>query len=76
MYQQDVTSGFSGTVERSASATVAVARSGQLDALLDLEPIGTRRSFARDREICAEGDGSDCWFRVISGADTDLQTDD
>ena len=67
MYQQTVTSPRR-TLEHSASASAAVARSGQLDALTALEQIGTRRSFARDQELFAEGDGSDCWFRVISGA--------
>lgn len=68
MYQQTVSSGPNRTLEHSASASAAAARSGQLDALLALEQIGMRRSFARDQEIFAEGDESDCWFRVISGA--------
>ena len=46
----------------------AVAQSGQLDALLALERIGSRRSFARDAEIYAEGDPSDSWYKVVSGA--------
>lgn len=45
----------------------AVAQSGQLDALVALEQIGSRRSFARNDEIFAEGDTADCWFRVVSG---------
>ena len=44
-----------------------VARSGLLDGLVALERIGHRRSFARDAEIYAEGDASDCWYRVVTG---------
>ena len=46
---------------------VAIAHSGQLDALVALECIGTRLSFSRNDEIYAEGDGSDCWYKVVSG---------
>lgn len=55
--------------ERLAGPRVvdAVARSGQLDALLALEAIGSRRSFAHDEEIYAEGAPSDCWYKVVSG---------
>jgi CRP/FNR family transcriptional regulator, nitrogen fixation regulation protein len=67
MYQRNVTSDPRGTLEQSAFASAVIARSDQFDALLALEQIGTRRSFARDQEIFAEGDASDCWFRVISG---------
>lgn len=45
----------------------AVAQSGQLAALVALERIGARRSYARDDEIYAEGDAADCWFMVVSG---------
>ena len=45
----------------------AVAQSGQLDALVAFEQIGTRRSFAREHEIYAEGNSADCWFKVIVG---------
>ena len=45
----------------------AIAQSGQLDALVALECIGTRLSFSRNDEIYAEGDGSDCWYKVVSG---------
>ena len=67
MYQQIVTGSVSGILEPPASSGAAVARSGQLDALVALEQIGTRRSFSRDEEIYAEGDASDCWYRVVSG---------
>jgi CRP/FNR family nitrogen fixation transcriptional regulator len=49
------------------SASFSVARSGQLDELVALEQLGSRRSFARDEEIYAEGDCADCWFKVVSG---------
>jgi CRP/FNR family transcriptional regulator, nitrogen fixation regulation protein len=45
----------------------AVARSGQLDALMALEGIGTRLSVLRNQEIYAEGDAADCWYKVVSG---------
>lgn len=45
----------------------SVAGSGQLDELVALEQLGSRRSFARDEAIYAEGDLADCWFRVIFG---------
>jgi CRP/FNR family nitrogen fixation transcriptional regulator len=49
------------------SASFSVARSGQLDELVAFEQLGSRRSFARDEEIYAEGDRADCWFKVVSG---------
>lgn len=49
-------------------AGAAVARSGELDALVALEQIGTRRLCHRDTEIYAEGDAADCWYKVVSGA--------
>jgi CRP/FNR family nitrogen fixation transcriptional regulator len=48
-------------------AQPSIAGSGQLDELIALEQLGSRRSFARDEEIYAEGDRADCWFKVISG---------
>jgi CRP/FNR family nitrogen fixation transcriptional regulator len=62
--------GARGVIEtfNSARATAAtVARSGQLNALVALEQIGSRRSFARDDEIYAEGDRADHWYKVVSG---------
>jgi CRP-like cAMP-binding protein len=47
--------------------SVTIAQSGQLDALVALERIGTRLSFSRNDEIYAEGDGADCWYKVVSG---------
>ena len=45
----------------------AIASSGQLDALVALERIGTRFKVSRNHEIYAEGDSTDCWYKVISG---------
>jgi CRP/FNR family nitrogen fixation transcriptional regulator len=47
--------------------SATIAWSGQLDALVALERIGTRLSFSRNDEIYAEGDSSDCWYKVVSG---------
>src|ERR1700674_5286432 len=59
----DLNDGFDGRRQ----ADPAIARSGQLDPLLALERIGTRRSFSRDQEIYAEGDPSDSWYKVVLG---------
>jgi CRP-like cAMP-binding protein len=62
-------SGAPTTFEHSHTATkAAVAHSEPLDALAALEQIGTRRCFERGKEIYADGDASDCWYRVVSGA--------
>lgn len=66
MYKQFV--GGSAGIERNAPEAAQLARSGDLSALVALEHVGVRRSFARDDEIYAEGDPSDSWFRVVSGA--------
>ena len=67
MYRQfgnaDYRNGFAGLGQDS----VTVAQSGQLDALVALERIGTRLSFSRNDEIYAEGDSADCWYKVVSG---------
>ncbi len=49
------------------SYPIDIARSGQLDGLVALEQLGSRRSFERDDEIYADGDRADCWFKVVSG---------
>jgi len=49
-----------------------LAHSGALDALVAFERIGTRRSYARNDEIFAEGNRADCWFKVVSGAVREL----
>jgi len=58
---------FGDALERTGSAGAAIAGSGRLDALLALERIGGRRSFARNEAVFAEGDPGDCWYRVVSG---------
>jgi CRP/FNR family nitrogen fixation transcriptional regulator len=67
MYRQfgnsDYRNGFAGS-ERDS---LTIAQSGQLDALVALERIGTRLSFSRNDEIYAEGDRADCWYKVVSG---------
>lgn len=45
----------------------AITRSGDLDALVSLEEIGTRLSCGRNQEIYIEGDATDDWYRVVSG---------
>ncbi len=62
MYQQIVTGSVSRILEQAPSSGAAVARSGELDALVALEQIGRRHSFSRDAEIYADGDASDCWY--------------
>jgi CRP/FNR family nitrogen fixation transcriptional regulator len=44
-----------------------VARSGQLDALIALEQIGTRLRFSRNQEIYGQGESGGYWYKVISG---------
>lgn len=60
----------SATIAASVArpGTAALARTGELDALIALEQIGTRRLYQRDTEIYAEGDAADCWYKVVSGA--------
>jgi CRP/FNR family nitrogen fixation transcriptional regulator len=67
MFVQFTGSVYSDAFERSGSAAGTIAQSGQLDTLLAFERIGSRRSFARNEEICAEGEPADCWFKVVSG---------
>ena len=40
-----------------------VARSGELDALIALEQIGTRLQFSRNQEIYAQGAGGGYWLQ-------------
>jgi CRP/FNR family nitrogen fixation transcriptional regulator len=67
MFVQFTAFSHSDALDRAGSAAAGVARSGELDALVAFEQIGSRRSFARYEEIFAEGDAADCWFKVISG---------
>jgi CRP/FNR family nitrogen fixation transcriptional regulator len=67
MYVQFASNGY-GDARDSSGSGGGMAHSGTLDTLIALERIGTRRLYARNDEIFAEGDPADCWFRVISGA--------
>src|SRR5690349_11782741 len=67
MYVQFTGAGYGDVLDRSGSAA-GLAQSGAFDALVAFERIGTRRSYARNDEIFAEGDRADCWFKVVSGA--------
>ncbi len=67
MFVQFTGSAYSDALDRSGSASGALAHTGQLDALVAFERIGSRRSFARNEEIFAEGEAADSWFKVISG---------
>jgi CRP-like cAMP-binding protein len=58
---------FGGLARQIGGSGAGVARSGQLDSLVALERIGTRKSFARGEEIYAEGDPAECWYKVVSG---------
>ena len=51
MFRQFTREDISDRFDATGSAEAAVARSGQLDALVALERIGTRRSYSRDNEI-------------------------
>jgi len=44
-----------------------VARSGQLDALIALEQIGTRLRFSRNQEIYGQGESGGYWYKVVGG---------
>jgi len=70
MFEQFGQFGASGLTDDSRHFGLdgtAILQSGQLDALVALERIGSRRSFARDEEIYAEGGPSDGWYKVVSG---------
>jgi len=58
---------YGGTMERPGASAATLSRSGQLDVLLALEQIGSRRSYRRGDEIFAEGDAADYWYRVVAG---------
>jgi CRP/FNR family nitrogen fixation transcriptional regulator len=44
-----------------------IARSGQLDALIALERVGTLLQFSRNQEVYAQGEGVGFWYKVVSG---------
>ncbi|HEV2100570.1 MAG TPA: helix-turn-helix domain-containing protein [Stellaceae bacterium] len=69
MFRQFGQIGAGGFIDRLGPTGLkgAVANSGQIPALVALERIGSRRNFVRDAEIYAEGDSSDCWYRVVAG---------
>src|SRR5437764_2231647 len=67
MYRQFGNSEYRGGFTKSGQNSLTVAQSGQLDALVALEHIGTRLNFTRSDEIYAEGDSAECWYKVVSG---------
>jgi CRP/FNR family nitrogen fixation transcriptional regulator len=67
MFVQFSGTGYGDALDRSGATAGAIAQSGQLNALLAFEQIGGRRTFERNDEIFAEGDGADCWYKVVSG---------
>lgn len=67
MYRQFDNSPYRTGLAGGAHNDLTVAKSGQLDALIALERIGTRLTFARNDEIYSEGDSSGCWYKVVSG---------
>jgi CRP/FNR family transcriptional regulator, nitrogen fixation regulation protein len=67
MYRQFGNSDYRNGLVELGHDRIGVVQSGQLDALVALERIGTRLSFSHNDEIYAEGDGSDCWYKVLSG---------
>ena len=51
----------------SGSSIPDIACSGQLDALIALEQIGTRLRFSRNQEIYSQGEsGGYRWYKVVS----------
>jgi len=67
MYRQVGNIGYRNGFAELGHDSVTIAQSGQLDALVALEHIGARLSFSRNAEVYAEGDGSDSWYKVVSG---------
>jgi len=53
--------------EQSNVADVVRGHSGDFDALVALEDIGTRRHFRKGAAIYAEGDVADSWYRIVFG---------
>jgi CRP/FNR family transcriptional regulator len=67
MYRQDATLLFGSGPRAWPQSDPGIARSGQLDAMIALERLGTRSRFSRDQEIYADGDRGGYWFKVVSG---------
>lgn len=61
---------------RGGSSIPDIARSGQLDALIALERIGTRLRFSRNQEIYGQGESGGFWYKVISGTVRNKQAAD
>lgn len=67
MYRQFGNADYRNGFAWPGQDSLTVAQSGQLDALVTLERIGTRLKFTRNDEIYAEGDSAECWYKVVSG---------
>jgi CRP/FNR family nitrogen fixation transcriptional regulator len=67
MYKEFGIGGAGGGFDQGHRAGTAVAQTGEFGALPALDRIGTRRNFARDEEIFAEGEPCECWYKVVSG---------
>jgi CRP/FNR family transcriptional regulator, nitrogen fixation regulation protein len=67
MYRQVGNSGHWNERVLTAYNGADIAQSGQLDAFVALERIGTRLSFSRNAEIYAESGDVDFWYKVVAG---------
>jgi CRP-like cAMP-binding protein len=67
MYIQLGSSALGSAFQQIHPSSATVAHIDQSDALIRLEPLGTRRRFQRGQEIYGDGDLADCWYRVVSG---------
>src|SRR5215471_13758949 len=67
MYRQFGNIDYRNGDAEAGADSLTIAQSGRLDALVALERVGTRQSFARNAEIYAEGDSADCWYKVVPG---------
>ena len=67
MFVQFTGTAYSDALDHSGSAAGTIAQSGLLETLIGFESIGSRRSFARNEEIFAEGAPGDCWYKVVAG---------
>jgi CRP/FNR family nitrogen fixation transcriptional regulator len=67
MFVQFTGTAYSDALDHSGSAAGTIAQSGLIETLVGFESIGSRRSFARNEEIFAEGDSGDCWYKVVAG---------
>src|SRR5271169_6792071 len=67
MYGQIGIAGYTNAFAALERDSATTAGSSQLDALIALERIGTRRSYFRNDKIYAEGDAADCWYKAAFG---------